>query len=180
MIYVFLAKGFEEIEAITPIDLLRRCELDVVTVGIGGKNIEGAHGITVQTDIQDDELILSDDIKMIVLPGGMPGTLNLEHSPVVQSAVDFCIDNNKYIAAICAAPSILGNKGLLKGKKATCFPGFEATLKEAIVTDECLCVDGNIITAKGPGAAIDFSLELAALLTSYDRSNILKGSLQCL
>ena len=89
MIYVFLAKGFEEIEAITPIDLLRRCELDVVTVGIGGKNIEGAHGITVQTDIQDDELILSDDIKMIVLPGGMPGTLNLEHSPVVQSAVDF-------------------------------------------------------------------------------------------
>ncbi len=180
MIYVFLAKGFEEIEAITPIDLLRRCDLDVTTVGIGGKSIVGAHGITIHTDIRDDELVLGDDTQMIVLPGGMPGTLNLEKSPAVQSAVDFCIQNSKYVAAICAAPSILGNKGPLKGKKATCFPGFESTLKDAIVTDECLCVDGNIITAKGPGAAIDFSLELVSLLTSADRSKTLKDSLQCL
>ena len=108
----------------------------------------------------------------------MHTTVNISHQKFSRKRIDVQIA--KYIAAICAAPSILGNKGLLKGKKATCFPGFGATLKEAMVTDECLCVDGNIITAKGPGAAIDFSLELAALLTSYDRSNILKGSLQCL
>lgn len=179
MIYVFLAKGFEEIEAATVIDLLRRCDLDVVIVGIGGKSIVGAHGIIINADISDNEFTLRDDIRMIILPGGMPGTLNLERSPVVQSAIDFCVQQNKYIAAICAAPSILGNKGLLTGKKATCFPGFESTLKDAIVTDDFCVVDENIITAKGPGASIEFALELISLLVSSERAEILKDSLQC-
>ena len=104
MIYVFLADGFEEVEALTAVDLLRRCELDVKTVGIGREAIRGSHGILVQSDLSDKDCVLDENVEMIVLPGGMPGTLNLERSATVQNAVDFCINNGKYVAAICAAP----------------------------------------------------------------------------
>ena len=119
MIYVFLADGFEETEAIAPIDILKRFGKEVVTVGIGGGKITGAHAVTVIADITDSDVIMTDKVEMIVLPGGMPGTLNLEKSPVVQAAIKFCVDNKKAIGAICAAPSIIGKLGLLKGKKAT-------------------------------------------------------------
>ena len=120
MIYVFFGNGFEEMEALTPVDVLRRCELEVKTVGIGGQVIRGSHGISVITDIDENELKLDDSVDMIVLPGGMPGTLSLEKSKTVQNAIDFCVKNNVLIAAICAAPSILGHKGLLIVVKATC------------------------------------------------------------
>ena len=128
MIYVFLADGFEETEAIAPIDLLRRAGKDVVTVGVGDNIIRGSHGIPVVTDTIAQEAPLTDELEMIVLPGGMPGTLNLEKSDYVQRAIDYCVSNNKYIGAICAAPSILGHMGLLKGRKAVCYEGFEAQL----------------------------------------------------
>lgn len=156
MIYVFLAQGFEEIEGLTPVDLLRRCELDVITVGIGGSIIRGSHNIPVFCDIQDNELVLDKNIEMIILPGGMPGAINLESSKKVQEAIDFCISENIPIAAICAAPSILGHKGILEGKKAVCFEGFESQLKGATVLDDSVCVDGNIITARGAGVALEF------------------------
>ena len=128
-----------------------------MTVGIGGVIIRGSHGIPVITDMEDNELKLTDAIEMIILPGGMPGTLNLEKNETVQKAIDYCAENNIPIAAICAAPSILGHKGLLEGKKAVCYTGFEQELKGAQVLDEAVCVDGNIITSCGMGSAIKFS-----------------------
>ena len=177
MIYVFLAEGFEEIEAITPIDMLRRCGLDVVTVGIGSKNITGSHGITVNTDIEESNIILDDNIEMIILPGGMPGTLNLEASDYVQKAIDYCVDKNKYIAAICAAPSILGHKNLLQDKNATCYKGLENNLTGANIVFDDVAVDGNIITSRGAGTALPFSFALIKLLISEEKSEILRESI---
>lgn len=170
MIYVFLAQGFEETEAIAPIDILRRCGKEVVTVGIGDNIIKGSHGIAVVTDTEDKLIELNGDLEMIVLPGGMPGTLNLENSPVVQSAIDYCTANDLYIGAICAAPSILGHKGLLRGKRAVCYTGFEPQLEGAEVVDEPAVIDGKIITARGAGAAVEFGLKLAEALISKERS----------
>lgn len=170
MIYVFLANGFEETEAVAPIDILRRCELDVVTVGIGGNTVKSSHGLTVVTDITEREVVLDGKLECVVLPGGMPGTLNLEKSETVQKAIDYCTANGLYIGAICAAPSILGHKGLLKGKKAVCYTGFEQQLEGAEIADEPTVQDGKIITARGAGAAIDFGLKLVEALISPERS----------
>ena len=179
MIYVFLANGFEEIEALAPVDILRRDKADVKTVGVTGKEGTSSRGVIVKTDITADEITLDDDLEMIVLPGGMPGTLNLEASDKVQSAVDFCWQNDRYIAAICAAPSILGHKGLLKGKTATSFPKFNGDLEGANVVDELVAVDGKFITAKGAGASIEFGLTLAQLIVSRETSDSIKASMQC-
>lgn len=179
MIYVFLANGFEEIEAISPIDLLRRNGKDVVTVGVGGKIITGSHNIPVTADITADEINLNNDLEMIVLPGGMPGTLNLEKDSSVQNAIDFCSKHNKFIAAICAAPSILGHKGLLKGKTAVCFNGFEDQLEGAVIGSNSVEADGNIITARGAGVAVKFGLKLVEKLTSAEASRKLEASILC-
>lgn len=179
MVYVFLAGGFEETEAIAPIDILRRSELQVTTVGIGEDVIVSSHGIAVIPDITEVEFVPSDDIDMIVLPGGMPGTLNLEKSRTVQDAIDYCLKNDKYIAAICAAPSIIGKKNILLGKKATCFPGFEQFLVGAEYTGEGVVQDGKIITAKGAGVAIEFGLKLSEILTGETNAKKIKASLQC-
>ncbi|MDL2232031.1 DJ-1/PfpI family protein [Ruminococcaceae bacterium OttesenSCG-928-L11] len=177
MIYVFFAHGFEEIEAITPLDILRRAELEVQAVGVGAKTITGSHGITVHCDISDREAT-SKNLEMIVLPGGMPGTLNLEKSRVVSECIDYVAKSNIWLSAICAAPSILGHKGLLNGKKATCFPGFEDQLEGAIYTGERVEQDGKIITGKGAGAAKLFSLKLVEVLCGKERADILGASLQ--
>ncbi len=177
MIYVFLADGFEETEAITPVDLLRRAKKDVITVGIGKNNITGSHGITVLTDTTEDKIILDNNLEMIVLPGGMPGTLNLEANETVQKAIDFCIENNKIIGAICAAPSIPGHKGLLEGKNAVCYPGFEKELKGALIKDVPVVADGNIITSRGAGTAVDFGLKLIEVLDSKALSDSIKSSI---
>lgn len=179
MIYVFLAKGFEEIEALTVVDYLRRAELDVYTVGIGGKIIVGSHNIPVFCDLEENEAECTDNLDAIVLPGGMPGTLNLEASKTVQSFIDFCAEKNKLICAICAAPSILGHKNLLEGKTACCFPGFEEELFGAVVSKDFVCVDGNIITAKGMGSAISFSQTITSKLADDFTANRIKASLQC-
>lgn len=177
MIYVFLADGFEETEAIAPIDILRRCGKDVLTVGIGGNIIKGSHGIPIVTDIEDKNIELNEDLEMIVLPGGMPGTKNLEASETVQKAIDYCSFNDLYIGAICAAPSILGHKGLLDGKKAVCYTGFEEELKGAEVLTVPSVIDGKIITARGAGVAVDFGLKLVEALYSEGRSKIMGESL---
>ncbi len=177
MIYVFLADGFEEVEALTVVDLLRRCELDVKMVGIGREAIRGSHGILVQSDMADKDCVIDDRVEMIVLPGGMPGTLNLERSETVIKAIDYCYENRKYISAICAAPSILGHKGLLQGQKAVCYAGFETQLIGAEVGNENVCVSDIFITSKGPGTAIEFSLKIIETLISKDRSELLAASL---
>lgn len=164
MIYVFLADGFEETEAIAPIDLLRRAGKTVCTVGVTGKVVTGAHGIPVTADLTQDEIQLNDELEMVVLPGGMPGTLNEEASEMVQNAITYCAEQNRYLAAICAAPSILGHRGLLNGKKAVCYPGFEDALTGASVGTEDVVIDDNFITARGAGVAVDFGLALVAVL----------------
>ncbi len=179
MIYVFLANGFEEVEAITPIDLLRRAEKEVITVGVGDNIIVGAHGIPVITDTIAQEIILDDNVEMIVLPGGMPGTLNLEKSAYVQAAIDYCVKNNIYIASICAAPSILGHKGLLKGKTAVCYEGFETQLEGAVIGNTSVAVDGQYITARGAGVAVDFALKLVEIAASPKESNRMRAAILC-
>ena len=130
-------------------------------------------------DINAAEIVLDDSLEMIILPGGMPGTLNLEKNSFVQKAIDFCIENNKYIGAICAAPSILGHKGLLEGKEATCFPGFEEQLSGAELSESYVAQSGNIITARGAGVAQEFGLKLAEVLCGVQCADKLKKSLQC-
>lgn len=179
MIYVFLADGFEEIEAVAPIDIIRRAEKDVVTVGIGSDSIRSSHGIMMLADITDMQMVLDERVEMIVLPGGMPGTLNLEKSAAVQAAIDFCVEKNIPIAAICAAPSILGKKGLLKGKNATCFPGFEGFLEGAVLSPDSVVTDGNITTGVGPGASIEFGLKLTEILVNDKKAAKIAAGMQC-
>ena len=170
MIYLFLAEGFEEVEAVTTIDYLRRSNLSVVTVGVGGKNITGTHGITVTADIEDTQVILNDELDGVILPGGMPGTINLERSAIVQKTVDYCADNNRLLAAICAAPSILGHKGLLKDLNATCFPGMETECEESKMQYKPACCDKNIITGMAAGAATQFSAEIVKYFKGEDQA----------
>ena len=179
MIYVFLAQGFEEVEALAPIDLLRRCGKEVITVGVNDNIIVGSHSIPIVTDTITQEIKLDDTLEMIILPGGMPGTINLENNPAVQETIDFCVKNDKFIGAICAAPSILGHKGILKNKKAVCFEGFENQLEGADVSKDSVMADGNIITARGAGVAVQFGLKLVEVLISKERSDTLKAAILC-
>lgn len=179
MVYCFLADGFEEMEALCPIDILRRGECEVTVVGVGDQIINGAHGIGVCVDITDNEITLDEKLEMIILPGGMPGTLNLEKNANVQKAVDYCVDNGKFVSAICAAPSVLGHKGVLKGKEAICFPGFEGQLNCGKISDDYVCKDGNIVTAKGAGVAQEFGLKLLECLKGKETADKIKASLQC-
>lgn len=161
-IYIFLADGFEEIEGLTVVDLLRRAGLEAVTVSImGRKEITGAHRIVVQAD-ELFENVDFDDAKMLVLPGGMPGTLHLGEHLGLHQILTKKMEENCPISAICAAPSILGDMGALKGKKAVCYPGFEDRLEGAVVTENPVEVDGNITTSRGMGTAIPFALAIIA------------------
>ncbi|MDE7399134.1 MAG: DJ-1/PfpI family protein [Oscillospiraceae bacterium] len=180
MIYVFLADGFEETEAIAPIDMMCRAGLDVVMVGIKNDGVKSSHGVPVLCDITDMQVELDERLQLIVLPGGMPGTLNLEANPVVQSAIDYCVEHNIPIGAICAAPSILGKKGLLAGKEAICFPGFEKFLTGAKLSDKKVVTDGIFTTAAGAGVAVEFGLELVKVLKGKEESDSVRAAIQCM
>jgi len=173
-VMIHLADGFEEIEAITPIDVLRRAGCEVVTVSISGKNsVTSRRNVTVLADRQFSELNY-DQADMIILPGGQPGANNLNsHEGLKQQIVKFN-NNGKWIAAICAAPLVLGSAGILKGKNATCFPGTEPQLTGAICTGKAVEVDGNIITGKGPGVALQFSLTLVEKLIGKAKADELR------
>ena len=153
---VLLADGFEEIEALTVVDLLRRAQIYVDTISImEDYTVHGAHGINIQTeDLFEEVNFVESD--MIVLPGGMPGTLNLQKNKMVTDAIEYCVKNEKLVAAICAAPMILGDLGYLDGKDAVCFPGFEDSLTESNILSDGVVRDGNFITAKGAGKALEF------------------------
>ena len=179
MIYIFLANGFEEVEALATVDVLRRADLKVKIVGIGSDVITGAHGISTVCDAVDSDLTPGDDIEAVILPGGMPGTLNLERSAKVNAFVDYAYENQKIVCAICAAPSILGHKGMLKGKKAVCFPGFESELEGAELSDSFVVTDGNIITAKGMGSAVKFGIAIGAAFVGEAKMKKIEESLQC-
>ena len=174
MVVLFLADGFEEIEALTPLDLLRRVGVEVVTVGVGGKSITGSHGITV---IADTDTLPEGDMDMVILPGGMPGAANLDAAPTVADALARAKAAGGYLCAICAAPMVLGHQGYLVGKRAVCFPGFEEELTGAeIVPDAFVVRDGDIITAKGMGSALDFGLVLVAALKDEGTARDLRAA----
>ena len=176
MIAVLLADGFEEIEALTPVDMLKRAGLDVVTVGINSKIAVGSHGIAVVCDKTPDEVDLS-AVSTVIFPGGMPGSLNLDASPFSDAIIKSVTERGGRIAAICAAPLVLGRRGLLKGKRATCYPGFENELIGATVTGESVVTDGNITTAKGMGVALEFSKELITLLVGKEKAEDLSSAI---
>ena len=181
MVYIFLADGFEEIEAIAPIDILRRAGLALISVGVGKTDVTGAHGVTVAADITAEELPEPcGDIEAVILPGGGTGVANLEASAAVQSFIDYAARNNKLLGAICAAPSILAHRGLLDGKRAVCYPTFEKELPKAILSEESVTRDGNIITAKGAGVSIEFAFALAAALAGEEKAREIKEQMQCI
>ena len=163
-VYVFLADGFEEIEGLTVVDMLRRAGIETEMVSImEAKQVNGAHGIPVIADSLFEDHAY-EHAKMLVLPGGMPGTLNLGNHEGLCTLLKKHYEEEKMIAAICAAPSVFGQLGFLEGRVATCYPGFEEKLKGAIVCQTKVAVDGNVVTSKGMGTAIDFSLKLIELL----------------
>lgn len=172
-IYVFLANGFEEVEALTPIDVLRRAGLEVQTVSVMQNPIvRGAHGVSIIADYMVDEIFAEPE--MLVLPGGMPGATNLDENEDLDKLIMRHAAEGKPFAAICAAPLVLGKRGLLKGKKATCYPGFEGYLEGAEYTAALVEKDGNIITGKGPGAAMDFAFAIVEMLCGADKVKELK------
>lgn len=179
MVYVFLADGFEEIEALAPVDILRRAGIEVQTVGVNGKTVMGKHNIPVTADIPVTELTLNGDLQAVVLPGGLPGAKNLDASESVQGAIDYAAQNEKFLCAICAAPFILGKKDLLNGKTAICFPGFEDDLRGAVISDCAVCRDGNYITAKGAGVAVEFGLQIVAAVKDAAIADEIRKSIQC-
>lgn len=178
MIYMFLADGFEEVEALAPLDILRRAGLEVRTVGVGDNFIRGSHGITVVCDLSTTGLELPDIIDAVILPGGMPGTVNLEKNKTVQAFIDAAYQRNEYLCAICAAPSILGHKGYLSGKEAICFPGYEEELEGAVISEKSVVRDGKFITAKGMGVATQFGLEIVSALLGSDTADNIKRKIQ--
>ncbi len=178
MVYLFLADGFEEVEALTPLDMLRRAQIPVTTVGVKTDYPCGAHNILVKADITEKDVDFG-NMSAVVLPGGMPGTINLEQSETVQQALAYATKNYLPIAAICAAPSILGHAGYLQDRKAVCFPGFETDLLGAQIVDESVVWDGNILTAKGAGVAMEFALSLVSQLAGEEISKEIRGAIQC-
>ena len=208
MIYMFLAPGFEEVEALAPLDLLRRAGLEVTTVAIRDAAyaatlqhyrdigttatnlwsqdsllVTGAHGITVMADIHEGFLscLLDDRFapEAVILPGGMPGTTNLDASPVVEAALELAAAKGAYLCAICAAPLVLGKRGYLIDKHATCFPGFEDYLEGATVGGKVIR-DGRIITAAGMGVAQEFGFEIISALVSPEKAGEIRSAIQAL
>lgn len=179
MVYVLLAEGFELVEALAPVDILRRAKVEVALVGVTGKTVAASNGVPVVADLEIGQTT-TEGLDAIVLPGGLPGTLNLEKSPQVQALIDHCVANDKLVGAICAAPSILAHKGLLEGREATAFPKFQSDLADggAELSEEYVVQDGRFITARGMGVSTKFGLKLAAALASNETAREIAASIQ--
>lgn len=174
MVYILMGAGFEETELIAPLDLLRRADVNVMTVGVGGKRITGGHGITVEADITIDEMDLT-AMDMIVLPGGLGGVATARSSKKAMEALKFAWENNKYVAAICAGPTVLAELGITDRRSVTCYPSCQEEMGSAFVKEEVPCVtDGKLITAASAGCAIAFGLALVAALKGEEIANQVK------
>ncbi len=177
--YVFLADGFEEIEALAPVDVMRRAGLAVTTVSVTGNlTVQGAHGIPVVADAAFDALDYA-DAALLFLPGGLPGATNLEaHEGLGKLLMAKAAQSDVVISAICAAPLVLGGLGLLQGKQATCYPGFEDTMKGATYTAAKVTVDGNVFTACGPGAAWELGFTFVEHFCGIEKAGELRKGMQ--
>ena len=177
MIYMLLGTGFEETEAIAPLDLLRRAGIRVATVGLNGKTIYGSHKIGVEADMEIGEMDLT-DLEGIILPGGLGGVASIKACPQALEAVKFAWENQKLVAAICAGPTILAQLGITDGKKATCYPGCEAQMGSAIIVPGAAAVtDGNVVTGTSVGCATAFALALIAVLKGQEASDRVAGQI---
>lgn len=164
MVYMLLGTGFEEIEAVAPLDLLRRAGVQVLTVGVTGKTVAGSHGIRIEADIELGEMDLT-DMDMIILPGGLGGVASARASREAMDALRFAWENDKFVAAICAGPTVLADLGITDGKNATCYPGCESGMGSANMIPKVPCVrDGKLITGTSAGCAIPFGLALIEAL----------------
>ena len=171
MVYVLLGTGFEEVEAIAPVDLMRRAGISVLTVGITGKTVYGGHNIGIEADITIDQMDLT-ELEMIVLPGGLGGVASARACPAALDAIRFAWENNKFVAAICAGPTVLADLHITDGKKATCYPGCESGMGDANMVSQQACVrDGNLITGTSAGCAIPFGLALIEALKGPETAN---------
>lgn len=177
MLYLFLADGFETIEALAPLDLLRRAAVQVQTVGVTGRKVQSAHQVTVTADLALDELTTA-NLEGILLPGGGEGTQHLDACQVVHQYLDYCYDNKLLIAAICAAPSIVAKKGYLKGRNATAFPSFQHYLDNC--SADYVVTDGNFITARGAGVSLEFGFAIIRYLQGAAPANEIKDMIQCI
>ncbi len=181
MIYCFLADGFEEIEALATVDVLRRAGFSVQTVSVNGtKFVTGSHNIKVEADIQSADIDIN-STECAIYPGGMPGseTLSSGEDKTPTKVAKYCAENGILIGAICAAPLVLGRLSLLENKKATCYPGFETELKGATYTGEKVTVDGNLVTGRGPGCSLDFAFELVSILKDQETALQIRKAMQC-
>lgn len=177
MIYLFLADGFEDIEALTPLDILKRGGVKVCTVAVGGDIITSKSGVKFICDIKENEVDFT-NMEGVILPGGIPGVPNLKKSKAVIDAVTFANENSLLIGAICAAPSILGEMGLLKGVKATCYPSFEETFKETY-KGESTVTDKHFVTGKGAGVSLKFAFELLKYLKGQEVAEEIAKGMMC-
>ena len=176
-ICIFLAEGFEEMEAMFPLDILRRGGMDVKLVSVTGeKAVRSSHGVTIMADALFED-VSEEDVEMIVLPGGLPGATNLDAHAGLDKLILSFANAGKPLAAICAAPMVYGKRGLLKGKKATCYPGFDKYLEGAECTGAPVERDGNIITGKGPGAAMEFALAVVDMMLGKEKVQELKEAM---
>lgn len=181
MVYLFLADGFEIVEAMAPLDILRRGGVEVKTVGVLGKNVVCSKGVEVKADITIDQVDMK-GCEMIILPGGLPGAEYLRDSEKIEEIIDYAEANGIYMAAICAAPMVLGLRGVLRGKKAVCYPGYEKELQGAQVMDSGrygVVTDGRVITGRGAGVSIDFGLALLTALKGRKAAEAVAGKMQC-
>ncbi len=177
MVYVLLADGFEEIEALYPVDLLRRAGAQVTLLSVSSSlTVTGAHGITVQADALAKDT-QPKEMQLLFLPGGMPGSRYLDESPETDRFLSCALAEDARISAICAAPMVLGKRGLLQGRKATCFPGFEQELQGATVLPQGVVKDGNILTAAGMGWAEELGLELVSELFGAEKAKALASAI---
>ena len=171
MVYMLLGTGFEETEAIAPLDLLRRAGVQIATVGITGKIVYGSHGIGIEADILLEQMDLT-DMEMIILPGGMGGVTTARASKEALEALRFAWENGKYVAAICAGPTVLADLGITDGKNATCYPGCEDGMGSAKMAENAACVrDGKLITGTSAGCAIPFGLALVEALKGKEMAD---------
>lgn len=175
-VILFFANGTEEVEALTAVDLLRRAGAEVTLAGVGGRELTGSHAIRITADIASED-IASFDFDMAVIPGGLPGTTHLDESDIVDKTLAEVHKNGGFLAAICAAPLVLGKRGYLKGKSAICYPGFEAYLEGARISEKRVCRDGNIITGAGAGVATDFALALIEALYGAEKAEAIRGAI---
>ena len=170
MVYMLLGTGFEETEAIAPLDLLRRAGVEVQTVGLNGKVIYGSHGIGVEADLEIGEMDLT-NLEMIILPGGLGGVASIRACAPAMEAVRFAWENGKYTAAICAGPTVLADLGIPDDKKATCYPGCEDKMGSAVMVNAAAVTDGKLITGTSAGCAVSFGLALIAALKGQEEAD---------